>query len=133
MSSIKKVIILGADRGICRLDSTESYPCALESNILGKTVLDWQLSALKECGIKEVIFVGVYHIEKIIARYPGLKFYFNPDWNSSNQLYSLFCAQQELTHSCLISYSDIVYRPEVIHKIIAVSKSGNIVVGVETQ
>ncbi|KKR79523.1 MAG: hypothetical protein UU24_C0006G0017 [Candidatus Nomurabacteria bacterium GW2011_GWA2_40_9] len=126
-----KAIILGANRGIRRLDSTKSYPHALGKGIFGKSVLDWQLSSFKACGIKDIVFVGGYHLEKIIAKYPGLNYYFNPKWDSSGSLFSLFCAREELTEPCLIIYSDVVFRLNVLQQFIACSQNNKIIIGID--
>ncbi|MBI2026255.1 MAG: hypothetical protein HYS98_00345 [Deltaproteobacteria bacterium] len=131
-SLVTKAIILGAQRGVCRLDSAQSYPRALEADKYGRSVLDVQLSAFRACGIKEIIFVGGYHIEKIITKYPELKFYYDSAWQTPDPIASLFCAKQELNQACLISYSDIVYRHEVIHQLMCSSQKIRIAISLAT-
>jgi hypothetical protein len=65
-----KAILLGFERGVRRIDASKSYPSALKEASGGRQVLDWILSALLECGIQDVVFVGGYHIEKVMERYP---------------------------------------------------------------
>ena len=61
-----KAIILGSDRGIRRIDSSQSYPLALVSDNTGHRVLDWILDSLNKVSLKDVVFVGGYHIEKMV-------------------------------------------------------------------
>jgi len=72
-----KAIILGASRGIRKQNSAESYPFAL-MDLEGKSVLDWLISSLNAVGVGNIIYVGGYHIEKIVHNYSDLKFYYNP-------------------------------------------------------
>ena len=113
-----KVFILDIGRGISRIDSTKSYPSALAKDREGNSVMDWLLSAFDVLEHQEKIFVGGYHIEKIIQNYQHLKFFYNPNWQTTGSLWSLLCAEKELEGPCLISYSDVVYRPGVINSLL---------------
>jgi len=126
-----KVIILGSGRGVSRLDGSKSYPFSLKENRHGKSVLDWQLSALRYFEIDDVIFVGGHHIEKIIQSYPDMRFFYNPDWERSGTLHALFCAESELNRPTIISYSNVVYRPEVIGRILSSCRGREIAIGVD--
>ena len=113
-----KIIILDVGRGISRIDSTKSYPSALTMDREGHSVMDWLLSAFDVLEHQEIVLVGGHHIEKIIQNYPHLKFYYNPNWQTTGSLESLLLAEKELEGPCLISYSDVVYRPEVIKSLL---------------
>ena len=126
-----KAIILGASRGIRKQNSAESYPFAL-MDLEGKSVLDWLISSLNAVGVGNIIYVGGYHIEKIVHNYSDLKFYYNPEWESTGALFSLFCAEKELSGPCLITYSDVIYRQEVVKKIMSFSKDNDIVLAIDT-
>jgi len=127
-----KAIILGANRGVSRLDCTKSHPHALTEDSHGRSVLHWQLSAFRELGIEDIVFVGGHHIEKIIQSYPDLKFYYNPEWQSSGTLRSLFCAERELEGPCLISCADVVYRTPVIEKLLLGNGRSKIALAIDT-
>ena len=45
-------------------------------------------------------------------------FCFNPIFNSTNMLYSLFCAENFLDDDVIISYSDIIYNTDILNKLI---------------
>ena len=113
-----KAIILGADRGVRRLDSAKSYPVALLEDRRGKRALDWTLSALAEAGVNDIVFVGGYHIEKIVQGYSRLRFYYNPDWQTSNDTQTLACAIDELRDACIILRSSMVFRPEAVSSLL---------------
>lgn len=61
------------------VDAGESHPHSLD--VLGeenRPALDWTLETLRQYGIKETIYVGDYHIEKVISRFPELKVRYVP-------------------------------------------------------
>ena len=115
-----KAIILGSDRGIRRIDSSQSYPLALVSDNTGHRVLDWILDSLNKVSLKDVVFVGGYHIEKMVQLYPWMRFYYNPDWKQGGELQALSHASGELTESCIIVRSDVVFRPDAISSLLDV-------------
>jgi len=89
--------------------------------VAGKRILDWILEALAGGGIerRDVAFVGGYRIEQIRADYPEFTFFPNPDWATTNILASLFCAEPAMEAGFVCSYADILYRPEVVRKLLA--------------
>jgi choline kinase len=89
--------------------------------VAGKRILDWILEALAGGGIerRDVAFVGGYRIEQIRADYPEFTYFHNPDWATTNILASLFCAEPAMAAGFVCSYADILYRPEVVRKLLA--------------
>lgn len=102
-----KAIILAAGRGSRMNELTDERPkCLVE--LRGKTLLDWQLEALREAGIKEMAIVTGYKREMLANR--GLVEFHNPRWAETNMVSSLACAADWLqTEPCIVSYSDIFY------------------------
>ena len=43
----------------------------------------------------------------------------NPEFESTNMVYSLWCARQHFEGGFVLSYGDIVYRPEVLDAVLA--------------
>lgn len=113
-----KAIILGAGQGIVRQNEEDSIPKCLITDPFGQRVLDWILDSLKQAGIHRVVFVGGFHLEKVMPNYPDLKYYINPNWDHTSMVESLSCAQPELTGPFLVSYSDVVYRPGVVKNLL---------------
>lgn len=108
-------LILAAGRG-SRMDSmTENTPkCLLR--LAGRTLLDWQLDALQTAGIREVAIVRGFCGHQVERA--GLTYFENRDWASSNIVYSLCCANAWLRSApCIVSYSDIVYHPEILSEL----------------
>lgn len=113
-----KAIIIGAGRGQRLMPTTADTPkCFAE--VGGRRILDWALEAFAVNDIERVSFIGGYQIEKIRAAYPGLVFYHNAGWERNNILASLLCAEPEMEGAFLFCYSDILFTPEVIRRLLA--------------
>ena len=110
--STKRAIILGAGRGSHKLDRSFPLPRCLLTDPFGERVLDWILSAFHSNDIRFITFVGGYKIDEIGDKYPRLNYIYNPDWERTQSLSSLKHASKEIQGPTLISYSDIMFRPE---------------------
>lgn len=109
-----KAIILAAGRGSRLLQHTDDRPkCMVELH--GKSLLNWQLSALRKAGIKDILVVRGYKKEMVTGSF---EFVDNPRWNKTNMVASLLYATEWLHKGpCIISYSDIVYPADAIIKL----------------
>ncbi len=107
-----KAIILAAGRGSRMKNLTDERPkCLVE--LRGKSLLEWQLAALREAGIDEIAIVTGYRRE-LLADY-GLVEFHNARWAETNMVSSLACAQEWLqAEPCIVSYSDIFYDAEAV-------------------
>ena len=109
-------IILAAGRGSRMGKATSSQPKCL-TTIAGKSLLDWQLGALRAAELRQIALVRGYHAECLQPA--GCKFYENPLWERTNMVATLACAEEWLgQHSCLVSYSDIVYHPQILGQLV---------------
>ena len=89
----------------------EKPKCLLE--IRGNSLLSMQLKAFSENGITEIGVVTGYAREKLALE--NIKEFYNPDWENSNMVVSLTCAEEWLKNdTCIISYSDIFYESTAI-------------------
>ncbi len=78
----------------------------------GKQLIEWQLEALERSGIVDISVVRGYLADNF--QYP-LKYFENSRWAETNMVVSLMAACEWLEgDTCIVSYSDIVYRPECI-------------------
>ena len=109
-------IILAAGRGSRMGNLTDSHPKCL-IKLAGKTLLDWQISAMRHSGIREIVVIAGYRAESLISRdYHVLK---NPRWSETNMLRSLTVASKLLmTEECIVSYADIAYHPDTINQML---------------
>lgn len=110
-----KAIIIGAGRGARLRHLTSELPKTLVP-ILGRPMLDGILEALAAGGLRppDVVFICGYRAEMIRARYPALVYVDNLEWERNNILASLMYAREHMVSGFISTYSDIVYRPEIV-------------------
>ena len=111
-----KAIILAAGRGSRMNNLTESNPkCLVEVN--SKSLLQWQIDALNAC--KEIDQIGIVtgYMSQSLDEIPVEKFH-NENWAETNMVMSLLEANAWLeSEECLVSYSDILYKTDVIDRL----------------
>jgi len=111
-----KAIILAAGRGSRMKSLTDDRPkCLIKFN--DKPLIDMQLEALREAGIKNISVVTGYKRELIKSR--ELVEFHNPLWSSTQMVSSLEYADSWLSNwPCLVSYSDIFYESAAIRSLV---------------
>ena len=110
-----KAIILAAGEGSRLRPYTNDRPkCMVE--LSGKTLLEWQISTLRNCGVDDIVVVTGFMEEKFTR--PDIKKYNNPRFDETNMIYSLFCAEPELESDIIISYSDIIYEHRIVQALL---------------
>ena len=111
-----KSIILAAGEGKRLRPLTNNIPkCMVE--VYGKPLIKHQIDCLKRNGIKEINICLGYAYDKVALN--GVNNYYNYDYSETNMVYTLFCAESELSNEdIIISYGDIIYNDEVLDKII---------------
>lgn len=82
----------------------------------GRPLIEHVVGALRANGVQDIVAVRGYAPEAL--RCAGLRFYDNPDYRTTNMVHTLFCAERELSGDVIISYSDIVYSPAVVRRLI---------------
>ena len=112
-----KAIILAAGQGTRLRPLTNDKPkCMVE--LLGKPLIKHQLDVLNSKGIEDIYVATGYLEEKITYSQIKGKFY-NPKYNKTNMVVSLFSALEIMEgDDLLITYGDIVYDTSVIDKIL---------------
>ena len=115
-----KAIILAAGRGSRMECLTDEVPkCLIKMG--GVTLLEKQIYALEEAGIKDISIVGGYKIEQLTSFNRPL--YYNKNWSTTNMVYSLMQARELLESGpCIVSYGDIFYTPDIVKKLIQASE-----------
>ncbi|MEN9577069.1 MAG: hypothetical protein RJA70_78 [Pseudomonadota bacterium] len=105
-------IILAAGRGSRMGTLTGDQPkCFTELG--GKRLIDWQLSALAAAGVQTTAIVTGYRAEAF-AGLADVHFH-NPNWANTQMVQSMLAAEAWLTAGpCVVSYADIVYEPDAI-------------------
>jgi len=112
-----KAIILAAGRGSRLGTLTQNKPKPL-TILAGKPLIEWQIEALSKAGIEDVTLVCGYQAQ-LLTPYGGSHIY-NSDWDTSNMVRSLLCADDLLSvEPVLVCYGDLVYRHDLIETLLA--------------
>lgn len=121
----KRAIIVAAGMGRRLAPYTDDRPkCMVEIN--GRSILERQIEAYRMGGVEEICVVRGYRADDI--RIPGLRYFENPDFRTNNILASLMKAEDAMTGGFYFSYSDIVFRPEVVTKLVSDESPSGLIV-----
>lgn len=104
-----RVVILGAGRSL-----KGNLPAALVQTDPGHRVLDWQLASFEGLPGVEVDFVGGFKADSIARQYPGIRLFFNSEWETTGPLASLARAPWERSQETFVSYADVVFRADAV-------------------
>ncbi len=122
-----QAIIIGAGRGARLMPTTADAPkCFAE--VRGQRILDWTLAAFRASGIDRIAFIGGYQIDKVRDQYPELELRHNANWQQNNILASLFCAEDLMHGPFICAYSDILFTPTVVARVLASEADMSLVV-----
>ena len=114
-----KAIILAAGVGKRMDNSIKSTPKCL-IKICKKTIIEYQIEALKDNEINDISIVIGYYADKVRIEFKnkGLKFYLNKDYENTGMLESLFCAKKELNGDIILLYGDVVFKADLIKRLL---------------
>ncbi|MFY9457486.1 MAG: phosphocholine cytidylyltransferase family protein [Candidatus Spechtbacterales bacterium] len=119
-----KAIILAAGVGSRLRPYTDDKPkCLLE--VAGHPVLEYQLNAIRKCGIIDIAIVTGYCGDKIktyceSAQIPVTIIY-NSEYLTTNNAYSIWLARDYASSAqdgCLVINSDLIFRPAMLKLLI---------------
>lgn len=114
-----KAIIIAAGMGSRLGHHTDERPkCMVE--VGGRSILSYQLEALRENGVDELHIVRGYLAERLVV--DGATYWENDEYRDNNILFSLFKAEPAMRGEFFTTYSDIVYTAQVVR---AVKESGH--------
>lgn len=123
-----RAYILAAGSGTRLGKYTENLPKGM-LNFLGKSLLQRQVETLKNCGITDITIIKGYNSEKITIK--EVKYLENKEYATTNMVATLMVAHDEIKDTeeeIIICYSDIIYEPRLIKKIIGSEADVNILV-----
>lgn len=108
-------IILAAGKGERLFPLTQNNPkCMVD--LFGKSLLQTQIEIFHQCGISDISVVTGYCNEKIT--FSDVSYFHNQLYATTNMVETLFCAEEKLLDSTIISYGDIVFEKQVLEKLI---------------
>jgi len=123
-----KAIILAAGVGSRLRPITSSIPKTLVK-VNEKPILQRMLDNLVEINIKEIVICVGYQSEKIAVfckkHYPDLSITFidNPDFDTTNNMYSLYLARTHLNDDLVLMNGDIVCSIEILKSMLNTQES----------
>ncbi len=121
-------IVLAAGEGTRLRPYTEKVPkCMVPYK--GKPLLDYIVETFHQEGVNDLVLVRGYKGETI--QRTDLQYYTNEDYDRTNMVYTLFCAEDALRGDVIISYGDIIYRPEVLQALLKSNYDFSVVVDSE--
>lgn len=112
-----RAIILAAGAGTRLRPMTDGVPKCLVS--LGRRrLLDYQLAALRAVGVADIVLVVGYEAAQVRA-YCGasVRYVDNPDYLTTNSIYSLFLARHELDCATFLFNCDILFDPAILQRL----------------
>ncbi len=129
-------VIVDLGPGVRRLDSNLSSPAALIS-IDGTTpVLNWARAALQANDVRDILYVGGYHIKKILAQFPDVAVRYEPEWTDEGRVRTIQSLPVQSFDSFLFLRSDVVVTNDTIHAMLnshSPHLSGQVGTATETQ
>ena len=123
-----RALIVAAGLGSRLKDHTENLPkCMLDFG--GKTLLERQLLAYRECGINDISVIRGYKKNKI--NYKNLKYFDNNNYQKNNILNSIFYGEEVINGNIIIAYSDILFESNVIKRLLGSDHDISVVVDID--
>jgi len=120
-----KAIILAAGKGERLQPLTDNLPKCMVK-LFGKSLLEWQINAFKKSGINNISVITGYKGESI--KFPGIRYFRNPNYEDTNMVETLFCAKEQLEGSVIVSYGDIIFENNILQKLINSERDISVVI-----
>jgi choline kinase len=124
-----KLIILAAGQGTrLRPLTLEKPKCMVQYQ--SKPIINYILETAKICNIDNISIICGYKKDILKSHLSDYKidFFDNDNFDSTNMVSTLFCAEEFMDDDIIISYSDIIYKKEVLKKLIISEGNFNVVI-----
>ena len=125
-----KTLIVAAGLGTRLKGHTKNLPkCMLDFG--GKTLMERQLIAYRDCGIDNISVVRGYKKNKI--NFKNVKYFDNKDYENNNILNSIFYGEKIINGNVIIAYSDILFETNVVKRLLESDHDISVVVDIDWQ
>lgn len=122
--SVDRAIILAAGQGSRLLPLTEQLPkCLLDLG--GRSMLEWQLHALAEAGVPEVVVVTGFRsdlvdeaIKKVAPEQLRVRTSFNPFYKVADNLASCWTVRAEMQSPFVIANGDTMFDAQIARRLL---------------
>jgi phosphoenolpyruvate phosphomutase len=118
-----KALILAAGRGTRLMPLTRNIPKSL-LRIDSRTIIDIELEALKDAGVREVILTTGHEEEKLqehLAQYSKtfeFAFVQNELFDSTNYIYSMWLARDLIDDDMLLFHGDLLFDKSLLMRLV---------------
>jgi len=123
-----KMIVLAAGQGMRLRPLTDNIPKCMVP-LEGVPLLERQLTTAREVGITDLHVATGYREDAI--DYPGIVKHFNREYDRTNMVTSLFCAEEIMDDDLIVAYGDIVYQADVLQGVVDSPHPVSVVVDME--
>lgn len=119
-----KALILNSGLGSRMGELTAKQPKCMVEIDAGETIISRQLHMLREAGIKEVVittgaFEAVFKEYVLSLKLPFIyHFVYNPEYRTTNYIYSIYLARKYLQDDLLLLHGDLVFEQNALEKIL---------------
>ncbi|MBR1739690.1 MAG: phosphoenolpyruvate mutase [Ruminococcus sp.] len=120
-----KALILNSGLGRRMGVLTSEHPKCMTEISARETILSRQLTQLAAAGITEVVMTTGYY-DKVLVEYCKalelpLSFTFvnNPLYDSTNYIYSIYCAREQLDDDIILMHGDLVFENTVFDRVVS--------------
>lgn len=103
------------------MDASKSVPMPLIRSRGEKPVLDWILAAFRNTGIDAPIFVGGYHVEKVVEFYPNLEFVYHRRWQDEGEVAALALTALADADATVVVRADTILMAEALDALLSSS------------
>ncbi len=122
-----KAIVLAAGKGTRMRPYTDDTPKGM-LEFDDEPLLENLRRSFEDCDVDDVVVVKGYLSEEIDL--DDVTYYTNEEYDSTNMVETLFCAEEEMDDGFVLSYSDIVFENQVLEGLM--ESDGDFVVTVDT-
>lgn len=118
-----KALILNSGTGSRMGDITKHHPKCMTTITEQETILSKQLRQLCHFGVEVVVTTGLFH-DAIVDYIQGLnlpqkyQFVKNPNYNTTNYIYSIYCARALLDDDIILLHGDLVFDDKALAAVI---------------
>src|SRR5438034_593216 len=110
-----KAVILAAGFDDRLMPLVSDRPKAM-LDVKGKSILERQIEALHQCGVRQIAVVRGYKKEQVAL--PGIRYYDNDAFEESGELESLLRAGAELSGTVIVMYGDILFDRSILERLL---------------
>ena len=110
-----RVIILAAGMGTRLGKYTKERPKGMLV-FKGKSLLEWQIQTYHALGIRDIVVVTGYCANRI--QFNGVQKCNNKNFETTNMVESLVCANEFLDSDVIVSYADLLLEVDVVKKLL---------------